>query len=137
MRDALNAVEIQLVVKHLDVEHRAKQRIAIAEAAEIAHHLFGIVALMAAHFFQLVRGQLSGEIAERFSCGLIVHRQRQHVEHRPGRGQRGGAHAAHKDKPGGVIHPPAEATQPQRHQRKGQIGGAVLWMLAGQRVAKR
>lgn len=57
---------------------------------------------------------------------MNVHRQRQHVEHRASCGQRSGAHAAHKDKPGSVVQPSGETAQPQRHQRKRQIGALYL-----------
>ena len=124
MGNGLHAVDIQLIIEHLDVQHRTKQGFVPCGLPAVAHDLLGIVALMAAHLFQLVRQ------AQRQRWQALVraniHRQRQDVEHRSGRGQRGGAHAAHKDKPGGVVQPPGQAAQPQRHQRKRQIGSLRL-----------
>ena len=120
MGDGLHAVEIQLIIEHFDVEHRAKQGFIPCGTPAVAHDLFGVVALVATHFFQLVC-----QAQRQFRQALLridVHRQRQHVEHRAGRGQRSGPHAAHKDKPGGVVQPSGESPQPQRHQRKRQIG---------------
>ncbi len=122
--DGLHADEIQLIIKHLDVQHRAEQGFVARGLPAVAHDLLGVVTLMATHFFQLVR-----QTQRQFRQALLrmnVHRQRQDIEHRAGRGQRGRPHAAHKDKPGGVVQPSGQAAQPQRHQRKGQIGALHL-----------
>ncbi len=122
--DGLHAVDIQLIIEHLDVQHRAEQRVFTRGAPAVAHNLLGVVALVTAHFFQLVR-----EAQRQRRQALLrvnIHRQRKDVEHRPRRGQRGGTHAAHEDKPGGVVQPSGQAAQPQRHQRKGQIGALRL-----------
>ena len=124
MGDGLHAVDIQLIIENLNVQHRAKQRFVACGTPAVAYDLLGVVALMAAHFFQLV-----SQSQRQRGQGLLrvdIDRQRQHVQHRPGRGERRGAHAAHKDKPGGVVQPSGEAAQPQRHQRKRQIGALRL-----------
>ena len=120
MGDGFHAIDIQLIIEHLNVQHRTKKGFVACGTSAVAHDLLGVVTLMAAHLFQLVR-----QAQRQFRQALLranIHRQRQDVEHRSGRGQRGGAHAAHKDKPGGVVQPSGQAAQPQRHQRKGQIG---------------
>ncbi|SSW85076.1 Uncharacterised protein [Klebsiella pneumoniae] len=122
--DGLHAVDIQLVVEHFNVQHRAKQRFIPRRFPAVAHDLLGVVALVAAHFFQLVR-QAQRQRGQAL-LGIDIDRQRQDVKHRPGRGERRGPHPSHKDKPGGVVQPSGEAPQPQRHQRKRQVGALYL-----------
>ena len=81
-----NPVNIQQVIEHFDVKHRAKERLIPGSASGITLDLFGIVTLMAAHLFQL-----PGKGIGQFRQGLhlvYMHTQRQHIEHRPGCGQR-------------------------------------------------
>ncbi len=132
MGDAFHASEIELVVKHLQVDHRTVQRVAIAEAAEIALHLFGVIALMTTHLFHFTR-QLGGERADRLRR-IVMDCHRQYVDHRTGGAQGGRADAAHKDEASGKVVLPAETCQPQRHQRKGEIGRARVRMLLHQRL---
>ena len=122
--NGLHAVDIQLVVEHFNVQHRTKQGFIACGTSAVAHDLLGVVALMAAHFFQLVR-QAQRQRRKALQ-GIDIDRQRQDVKHRPGRGERRGPHPSHKDKPGGVVQPSGEAPQPQRHQRKRQVGALYL-----------
>ena len=58
------------------------------------------------------------ELAQRLANQLKKMRRHQRYDAE----QRSGPHAAHKDNPGGVVQPSGETPQPQRHQRKRQIG---------------
>ena len=82
----LDAVDIHLVIKDFDVQHRAEQRFVPGRFAAVADDLLGVIALMAAHLFQL-RGEAHRQIRQRL-LGVNMHRQRQDIEHRPRRGQR-------------------------------------------------
>ncbi len=124
MRLRLHVVDIQLVIKDFDVQHRAKQRFVARRFTAIADNLLGIVALMAAHFFQLP-GETRRQLRQRL-LRIDIHRQRQYVEYRAGGGQRRRSHAAHKDKASRVIHAAAQPPQPQRRQRQRQIGTLAL-----------
>ena len=124
MGDGLYAVEFQLIIEHLNVQHRAKQGFITRRLTAVAENLLRVVALMAAHFFQLAR-QTQRQPRQAL-LRIDIHRKRQDVEHRSSCGQRDGAHAAHKDKPGGVVQTPGQAAQPQRDQRKRQIGTLSL-----------
>ncbi len=127
MSHAFNAVEIELVVEHLQVDHRPVERIAVAVATQVALHLLGVVALVAAHFFHL-RRQLRSQ-RRQWPGRIVMHRHRQHVDHRTGGAERGGADTAHKDKTGGEVVLAAKPSQPERHQRESGIGGAQLLRL--------
>ena len=86
MGHRLDAVDIQLVIKDFDVQHRAKQRFVPCRFAAVADDLLGVIALMAAHLFQL-SGEAHRQVRQRL-LGVNMHRQRQDIEHRPRRGQR-------------------------------------------------
>ena len=126
--NAFDTGEIQLVIEHFEVEDRAVQRFAVADAAQIALHLFGVVALMAAHRFQLA-ADAGGSLIQR-GLRLEVHLHRQHVDHRAGSAQGGRSGAAHKDKTGAEARLAAQARYPQRHQRHRHIGGVQLLLCA-------
>ncbi|MNP25821.1 hypothetical protein D3C76_1186440 [compost metagenome] len=79
---------------------------------------------MATHLFHLP-GQALGQLRQRL-LSVDVHRQRQHVQHRPGSGERRGAHPAHKDKPGGIVHASGQTGEPQGHQRQSEVGALDL-----------
>ena len=83
----LHTIDIQLVIKDFDVQHRAEQRFVPCRFAAVANDLFGVIALMAAHLFQL-SGEAHRQVRQRL-LGVNMHRQRQDIEHRPRRGQRG------------------------------------------------
>ncbi len=122
--DAFDTGEIQLVIEHFEVEDRAVQRFAVADAPQIALHLFGVVALMAAHRFQLA-ADAGGGLIQR-GLRLEMHLHRQHVDHRPGGAQGGRSGTAHEDKTGAETRLAAQARYPQRHQRHRHIGGVQL-----------
>lgn len=124
MGNGLHAVDIQLIVENFNIEYRAKQRFIARRSAAVAHNLFGVIALMAAHFLQLP-GKTRGQLRQRFP-GVNSDRQRQNVEHRAGSGERRRAHAAHKNKARGVIHSAAQPSQPQGGQRQRQIRALAL-----------
>ncbi len=126
--DAFDTGEIQLVIEHFEVEDRAVQRFAVADAPQIALHLFGVVALMAAHRFQLA-ADAGGGLIQR-GLRLEMHLHRQHVDHRPGGAQGGRSGTAHEDKTGAETRLAAQARYPQRHQRHRHIGGVQLLLRA-------
>ena len=87
MGHCLHTIDIQLVIKDFDVQHRAEQRFVPCRFAAVADDLLGVIALMAAHLFQL-SGEAHRQVRQRLP-GVNMHRQRQDIEHRPCRGQRG------------------------------------------------
>ena len=84
MGNRLYAVDIQLIVEDFNIEYRAKQRFIARRPAAVADNLFGILALVAAHFLEL-SGKTHGQLRQRFP-GVNIDRQRQNVEHRAGSG---------------------------------------------------
>ncbi|CSS79424.1 Uncharacterised protein [Shigella sonnei] len=61
----LNTRNIQLVIKYLNIEYRTKQRFITCRSPAVTDNLFGIVTLMATHFFQLSR-QSGCQFRQRF-----------------------------------------------------------------------
>ena len=115
----LDAIEIEPVIKHFQVQHRAVERRLLRHFARVAQHLLGVIALMTTQPFERLR-KGGGELRQRLSR-LNAHRARQHVQHRAGGAQRGRADAAHKDKTGAVDVAPAQAAKPERHQRQRHV----------------
>ncbi len=115
----LHAIEIEPVIKHFQVQHRAIERRLLRHSARVAQHLLGVIALMTAQRFERLR-KGGGELRQRLSW-LNAHRARQHVQHRAGGAQRGRADAAHKDETGAVGVTPAQAAKPERHQRQRHV----------------
>ena len=56
---------IQLIIKDLHVQYRAKQRLFTRRAAAVANDLFGVITLMATHFFHLP-GKTRRQFRQRF-----------------------------------------------------------------------
>ena len=124
MGNRLYAIDIQLIIKNFNIKHRAKQRFVARRLATVADNLFGVIALMAAHFLQL-SGKTRGQLRQRFP-GVNGDRQRQNVEHRTGGGERRGAHTTHKNKACGILRSAAQPSQPQGGQRQSQVRALAL-----------
>ncbi len=120
MGNAVDAADVQPVVEHFEVEHRAVQRRQLGDASGVAQDLFGVIALMATRALHLAR-QAGGQFRQGSGC-WDAHRQRQHVQYRAGRAQRRRPHPAHKNHPGGEVVAPAQAANPQGNQCKSHVG---------------
>ena len=110
MGNAVDTTDVQPVIKHFEVEHRAVERRRVGDAACIAQNLFGVVTLMTAQGFHLACQ--AGRQFREGGRGRDVHRHRQYVQHRPGSAQGRRPHAAHKNDPHGKIVAPAQAACP-------------------------
>ena len=102
MGHRVDTVNIENIIKNFHIEHRAKQRFIARRFAAIAHDLFSIVALVAAHLFQL-----GAETQRQLRQGFLpidMYRQRQDVQYRTGCGQCRRSHPPHKDKARRIVH---------------------------------
>ena len=127
------AIELQIVVVNLDVNHRTIQRLAAADQTEIAAQLFRLITLMAARF-----ADFALHLLHQHRQGHLIadaENQRQHVDHRAeGRNCRR-THAAHKREANRQTLAVAEACQIGHQQRADDIAFAAVgeWLLLTQR----
>lgn len=63
----LHAVDVQLIIEYLDIEHRAEQGFITRGTPAVAHDLLGVVALVATHFFSWFARRCAS--SGRLSCG--------------------------------------------------------------------